>query len=331
MGRAELIRQVGAPRQVHRGGSGYARAVLGYARRRLVTIVPALLLVATLVFGLLRLLPGGPFDHARAVPVEVQRALDARYHLDEPVLRQYVRWLGDLAHGDLGPSFRYPNRSVNEIVALGLPVSMTLGALALAFALALGIPLGVWSATRPGTAADAASTGAALLGLSLPQFVTAPLLVLVFSLQLRVLPVARWETWRHLVLPVLCAGLPTAAAVARLTRAGMLEVLGADFIRTARAKGLPERAVIVTHALRAGLLPVVGFLGPASAGLLMGSLVVEKTFDIPGLGRYFVEAALNRDYNLVGAVVLIYGLLVMLLNTAADLACAVLDPRIALR
>jgi oligopeptide transport system permease protein len=288
--------------------------------------------VATLVFVLLRLLPGGPFDHERAVSVEVQRALDARYHLDEPMLRQYARWLGDLVlRGDLGPSFRYPNRTVNEIVALGLPVSLTLGALALAFAVALGVPLGVWSATRPGTAGDAAATGIALVGISLPQLVTAPLLVLVFSLELHLLPVARWETWRHMVLPVVCSGLPTAACIARLTRAGMLDVLGAEHLRAARARGLPERTVIVTHAMRTGLLPVVSFLGPAASGLLVGSLVVEKIFAIPGLGRYFVEAATNRDYNLVASVVLVYGALVMVLNTAVELACAALDPRIALR
>jgi len=296
------------------------RAVIGYALRRLSAVVPTLWLVATLVFVLLRLLPGGPFDHARVVPIEAQRALDARYHLDEPALRQYARWLGDLVlRGDLGPTFRYPNRTVNEIVALGLPVSLSLGALSLTFALSLGLPLGVWSATRPGTAADAAATGAALVGLSLPQLVTAPLLVLVFSLELHLLPVARWESWRHMVLPVVCSGLPTAAAVARLTRAGMLDVLGSEPIRAARARGLSE------------LLPVVSFLGPAASGLLVGSLVVEKIFSVPGLGRYFVEAAANRDYNLVAAVVLVYGALVMVLNAAADIACALLDPRIAVR
>jgi oligopeptide transport system permease protein len=306
--------------------------VLGPALKRLLTLVATLWLAATLTFLLLRLLPGGPFDRARVVPAEVQRALDARYHLDEPMLRQYGRWLGDLVlRGDLGPTFRYPNRTVNEIVALGLPVSLTLGALALAFALALGVPLGVWSATRPGTAGDAAATGISLVGLSLPQLVTAPLLVLVFALQLHLLPVARWETWRHMVLPVICSGLPTAACIARLTRAGMLDVLGAEHLRAARARGMPERTVILVHAMRAGLLPVVSFLGPAASGLLVGSLVVEKIFAIPGLGRYFVEAATNRDYNVVASVVLVYGALVLALNAAADLACAALDPRIALR
>ncbi len=239
----------------------------------------------------------------------MQRALDARYHLDEPVLRQYARWLSDLVlRGDLGPSYRYPNRSVGEIIALGLPVSLALGSLALAFAArrrrAARRGLG---ATRRGTAFDALAAGAAVLGISIPRFVLGPLLVLVFSLKLYVLPAARWDTWRHAVLPVICAGLPTAAYLARLTRAGMIEVLRSDFIRTARAKGLPERTVVWKHALRGGLMPAVSYLGPAASGLLVGSVVVEKIFDVPGMGRYFVEAAANRDYNLVLGVTLVYG------------------------
>ncbi len=311
--------------------------MIRFAARRLLAIVPTLFLVATLSFLALRLLPGGPFDAERAVPAEVAKALDARYHLDEPLLRQYARWLGDLVlHADLGPSYRYPNRSVGEIVALSLPVSMQLGALALAFALLAGVPLGVLAATRAtrgtpaGRAADLAVTGASLLGISLPRFVLAPLLVLVFSLQLYLLPAARWETWRHMILPVLCAGLPTAAYLTRLTRAGMLDVLRSDFLRTARAKGLPERTVIWRHALRGGLLPVVSFLGPGASGLLTGSLVIEKIFDVPGMGRYFVEAALNRDYNLVLGVTLVYGAVVMTLNAVADVAYAALDPRVRL-
>jgi oligopeptide transport system permease protein len=305
--------------------------VTRFALRRLFAIVPTLLAVATLSFVLLRLLPGGPFDAERAVPAEVARALDARYHLDEPVLRQYARWLGDVVlRGDLGPSFRYPNRSVGEIVAASLPVSLELGSLALAFALLTGVPLGVLGATRRGAAADVAITGASLLGISVPRFVLGPLLVLVFSLKLYLLPAARWETWRHLILPVVCAGVPTAAYLARLTRAGMLEVLRSDFLRTARAKGLPERTVIWRHALRSGLLPVVSFLGPGASALLTGSLVVEKIFDVPGMGRYFVEAALNRDYNLVLGVTLVYGAVVMTLNAVVDVAYAALDPRVRL-
>ena len=304
--------------------------MIRFALRRLLALVPTLLVAATVSFVLLRLLPGGPFDAERAVPAEVARALDAKYHLDEPLLRQYLRWLGDLLlHGDLGPSFRYPNRTVGEIVALSLPVSAHLGALALAFALAVGVPLGVAAAARPGPLGGAASA-VSILGLSIPRFVVGPLLVLVFSLHLYLLPAARWETWRHMVLPVICAGLPTAAYVARLTRAGVGEVLGSEFVRTARAKGLGERAVLWKHAVRGGLLPLVAFLGPGASGLLVGSVVVEKIFDVPGMGRYFVEAAQNRDYNLVLGVTLVYGAVVVVLNAASDVVSAALDPRVRL-
>ena len=306
--------------------------MIAFALRRLLAIVPTLLVVATLSFVLLRLLPGGPFDAERAVPAEVARALDARYHLDEPLLRQYARWLGDLVlRGDLGPSYRYPNRSVGEIVALSLPVSWRSARWPWLFALALGVPLGVLGAARRGTRRRHRRVGRRGAGLSIPRFVLGPLLVLVFSLTLYLLPAARWETWRHMVLPVICAGLPTAAYVARLTQAGVVEVLRSDFIRTARAKGLGERAVLFRHALRGGLLPVVSFLGPAASGLLVGSLVVEKIFDVPGMGRYFVEAAQNRDYNLVLGVTLVYGAVVMTLNASADVAHAALDPRVRLR
>jgi oligopeptide transport system permease protein len=306
--------------------------VIAYAARRLLSIVPTLLLVATLAFAMVRLAPGGPFDEDRAIPAEIERQLAARYHLDEPVHRQYAAWLSGLVlHGDLGPTFRYPNRSVNEIVALSLPVSLELGGLGLLFALAIGVPLGIAGAARRGTRGDAAATAVALLGISIPRFVLAPILIYVLALRLHLLPVARWEGARHVVLPVICAGLPMAAYVARLTRAGMIEVLSADFIRTARAKGLSERGVLYRHALRAGLLPVVSYLGPGASGLLVGSVVIERIFNVPGMGRYFVEAAVNRDYNLMVGVVLVYGALVTLLNAAVDVAYAWLDPRVELR
>jgi oligopeptide transport system permease protein len=305
--------------------------VVAFALKRLLSIIPTLLLGATLAFAMLRAVPGGPFDQERAVPVEVQKALDARYHLDAPLLQQYREWIVPVVtRGDLGPTFKYPNRSVNEIIALSLPVSAELGALALIFALALGVPLGILGATRQNTAADTLATLVAMVGLSIPRFVLAPLLILVFSLQLYLLPAARWETWRHMVMPVICAGLPTAAYVARLTRAGMLEVIRSDFVRTARAKGLSERAVIFRHALRGGLLPVVSYLGPGVSGLLVGSLVVEKIFNIPGMGRYFVEAALNRDYCLIAGTALVYAVLLMSLNAVVDIAYKFLDPRVEL-
>lgn len=300
--------------------------------KRLLSVIPTLLVVATLAFVLVRLLPGGPFDEERAVPAEVKRALDAKYHLDDPVLTQYKDWLWALvSRGDLGPTFKYPNRTVNEIIRISLPVSMQLGVLAMLVALALGVPLGVIGAMRHNTWADNAAMGASMIGVSVPRFVLAPILILVFALKLYIFPVARWETWRHMVLPVLCAALPVAAYIARLTRGGMLEVIRSDFIRTARAKGLPERQVIWKHALKGAMLPVVSYLGPGLSHLLVGSLVIEKIFHIPGMGRYFVEAALNRDYNLVLGVMLVYGGLLMVINTVVDIAYAVLDPRVELR
>lgn len=302
-----------------------------FVAKRLLGIVLSLWLVATIVFFLLRLVPGGPFDAERAVPPEIQQALDAKYHLDDPVLQQYGDWLGSVVlRGDFGPTYRYAGRSVTEIIASSLPVSVHLGVFALLFALAVGIPLGIVGATRHNRWQDHLAMGVAMLGISVPRFVLAPLLILVFSLGLYWLPVARWESWRHMILPVICAGLPMAAYVARLTRSGMLDVVRADFVRTARAKGLSERQVIVRHTLRGGLLPVVSFLGPGFSGLLVGSLVIERIFDIPGMGRYFVEAATNRDYNLVMGVTLVYASILMVFNSLVDIAYAYLDPRVKL-
>jgi len=301
-----------------------------YALRRLLGLVPTLWLVVTLVFFLVRLAPGGPFDAERAAPPEVIAALEAKYNLDAPLGEQYLNFLGDLLRGDLGHSFKYPGRTVNEIIALSLPVSMTLGFWAMIVALSFGIPLGMIGAVRQNTWKDNAAMAVAMLGISIPRFVLAPLLVLWLSLTLYLLPVARWETWRHMVLPVFCAALPTMAYVARLTRGGMLEVIRADYIRTARAKGLKERQVILRHALRGGLLPVVSFLGPGFSALLVGSLVIEQIFSIPGMGRYFIEAAQNRDYTVVMGVTLVYGSLLMVLNALVDMAYAWLDPRVKL-
>jgi oligopeptide transport system permease protein len=305
--------------------------VITFLVKRALGLIPTLLMVVTMVFFLVRLAPGGPFDTERAVPPEALAALNAKYNLDAPLHTQYLDFLGDLVlRGDLGPTFKYPGRTVNELIAVSLPVSMQLGLFAMLFAMLIGIPAGIIGATRQNTWADYGSMATAMTGISIPRFVLAPLLILVFGLNLYWLPVARWETWRHMVLPVICAGLPTAAYIARLTRAGMLDVIRSDFIRTARAKGLSERRIIIRHALKGGLLPVVSFLGPGFAGLLVGSLVIEQIFDIPGMGRYFVEAALNRDYNLVMGITLVYGSLLMTLNTVVDIAYAYLDPRVKL-
>lgn len=305
--------------------------MIQYGVRRILSILPTLWGVMTALFFLLRAVPGGPFDTEKSIPKEIEKAQLAYYHLGEPLSTQYKEWLTRvIIHQDLGPSFRHAGRSVNEIIRISLPYSAELGFFAALFAMAIGVPLGVYAAMRHNRLSDHAAMGVAMLGVSVPRFVLAPLLVLVLSLKLYLLPAARWETWRHMVLPVICAGLPMAAYVARLARAGMLEVIRSDYIRTARAKGLPERRVILRHALRGALAPVVTYLGPGLSGLLIGSLVIERIFNIPGMGRYLVEAAANRDYNLVLGVVLVYGVLVMSLNAVVDIAYRYLDPRIDL-
>lgn len=306
--------------------------MIRYVIKRLLSILPTLFIVATIVFILVRLVPGGPFDQERVVPIEVEKQLNAKYHLNDPIYKQYGDWLWALfTRADLGPTIKYPNRTVNEIIGLSLPVSMELGSLAMLFALSIGVPLGVLGAVRQNTSVDTAAMATAMIGVSVPRFVLAPVLILAFALKLYIFPVARWETWRHMILPVICAGLPMAAYIARLTRAGMLEVIRSDFVRTARAKGLSERRVIWKHALRGGLLPVVSFLGPGFSGLLVGSLVVEKIFNIPGMGRYLVEAAQNREYNLLVGVTLVYAFILLIANTVVDIAYAFLDPRVELR
>jgi oligopeptide transport system permease protein len=305
--------------------------VTTFVIRRFLSIFPTLFLVATLVFVFVRFAPGGPFQTERAYPPEVMKNIEKQYNLDQPIHVQYVTWLGNIVtKGSLGNSTKYANRTVEELIGITLPVSMELGALGMLLALAMGVPLGIIGAVRQNTWKDSVAMAAAMLGISVPRFVLAPLLVLVFSLKLYWLPVARWETWRHAVLPVFCAALPMAAYIARLSRAGMLEVIHSDFVRTARAKGLPERLVILRHALRGGMLPVVSFIGPGFAGLLVGSLVIEKIFDIPGMGRYLVEAVQNRDYNLVAGVALVYGSLLMVSNALVDIAYKLLDPRVEL-
>ena len=303
-----------------------------FVLRRFLSLIPTLLLMATMVFVMVHNAPGGPFDSDKQVPVEVRAALDAKYHLSDPMWMQYRDWLKALVvQGDLGPTFKYPNRSVNEIIGLSLPVSMELGVMGMLLALLIGIPLGIIGAVRQNTWKDTAAMGVAMMGVSVPNFVLASLLVLVFAMKLYILPVARWETWRHMILPVVCVAAPYAAYIARLTRGGMLEVVRSDFIRTARAKGLSESKVIRRHALRGGLLPVVSFLGPGFSGLLVGSLVIERIFNIPGMGRYFVEAALNRDYNVIVGIALVYGSLLVVFNAVVDVAYAYLDPRVELR
>ncbi|MCK9469281.1 MAG: ABC transporter permease subunit [Porticoccaceae bacterium] len=296
---------------------------------RLLQAVPVLLVVITVTFFLVRMAPGGPFSDEKAVPPEVLRALEAQYRLDLPLIQQYFSYLGDLARGDFGPSFRYPGRSVNELIEAGLPASAELGLYALLIAIVIGVLAGLIAAMRPNTAQDYIPMSTAMIGICLPSFLLGPLLVLVFGIWLEWLPVSGWGNIPgDKILPSITMGSTYAAYIARLSRGGMLEVLSQDYIRTARAKGLPERVVIVRHALRGGLIPVVAYLGPAFAGLLSGSFVVETIFQIPGLGRFFVQAAFNRDYTMIMGSVVFFALLIVVFNLISDLIAVWIDPRL---
>ncbi|WP_290887883.1 ABC transporter permease subunit [Arenimonas sp.] len=286
-------------------------------------------LLATLCFVLLRAAPGGPFDAEKTAPPEVEAALAAQYRLDQPLLSQYGHWLGDVLRGDLGPSFQYPDYTVNQLIAAGLPISLVNGGLALLLALGLGLPLGIWAALRAGRWTDRVLMFGAGLGLAVPKFVAAPLLILLFAVTLQWLPAGGWDGgWRSAVLPIIALALPNLAYCARLTRAAMLEVLGADYLRAARARGLSEARLLFAHALRPGLLPVVAWLSPALINVVSGSAVVEQVFGIPGIGRYFVQGALNRDYTLVLGVVLVIGAAIILINAAVDAVRGWMDPRL---
>ena len=302
--------------------------MVGFVARRVAGFVPVLFVIISLSFFIMRLAPGGPFDLDRALPEQVRTNLEARFRLNEPLWEQYLRYVTDVLRGDLGPSFRYPDRTVNELLGLGFPVSLLLGACAMVVAVGLGGSAGLLAGVRRNAPLDYLAMSFALFGVSVPNFVLGPLLMLLFALALGWLPVAGWGTWRHLILPAFTLGTFYAAYVARLTRAGMLEVIGQDFIRTARAKGLRERTVVLRHALPSAILPVVSYLGPASAAVLTGSVVVETVFSIPGVGRYFVASALNRDYTMVLGTVIAYSALLLVFNLLVDLLYAFLDPRV---
>lgn len=298
---------------------------------RLLQLIPVLLLAVSATFLLIRLAPGGPFTDERQFPAEAIERLNAHYGLDDPLHVQYVRYLSNVLRFDLGPSFQYPGRTVNEIIADRFPVSFELGVYALLFALACGLCAGVAAALRPNTWRDHLPMGVAMFGICVPSFVLGPLLVLVFALILPWFHASGWETPGDRILPTLTLGAGYAAYIARLTRGSMLEVLPMDFIRTARAKGLSEWTVITRHAFRNALVPVVAFLGPATAGLISGSFVVETVFHVPGLGSMFVNGAFNRDYTLVLGLVVFYSVLVVIFNAAVDSLLAVIDPRIRFR
>ena len=303
--------------------------MLSFIVRRLLASLPVLFIVILMTFILVRLAPGGPFDAERNVPAQVLENLNKRYHLDDPVHVQFFDYLGNLLQGDFGPSFKYPNRSVTEIIQAGAPITMELGFYALIFAVIIGSAAGVIASLRPNTWSDYGPMAIAMIGICVPSFVLGPLLILIFGIGLDWLPVSGWgnRAWDK-VLPSITLGAAYAAYVARLTRGGMLEVLAQDYIRTARAKGLPEWRVILVHAVRGGITPLVAFLGPAAAGLLSGSFVVETVFQIPGIGRFFLQAAFNRDYTMILGTTIFFSTLIIVFNLLADIALVWLNPKL---
>ena len=303
--------------------------MLAFAFRRLLSAIPTLLVLLALSFALIRVAPGGPFDAEKQIPPEIQERLNEVYHLDEPLYQQFGRYLVGLVQGDFGPSFQYKDYTVTELIAAGFPVSLKLGGLAMLLALFVGVSIGTLAALKQNSRTDHAVMGVAMTGISIPNFVLAPL-VLVFAVTLRWLPAGGLGDWRNLVLPVISLALPQIAYIARLTRGSMIEVLRSDFIRTARAQGLPTLEIILGHALKPALVPIVSYLGPATAGIITGSVVIEQIFGVPGLGRYFVQGALNRDYTLVMGIVVFYGVLIIAFNFFVDLAYRWLDPRVKL-
>ena len=299
-----------------------------FVARRLLQMIPVLFIIATMTFFMLRLAPGGPFDSEKSVTPEIRKNLEAYYGLNKPLYGQYVDYLRNVVKGDLGPSFKYPNRTVNELIGESFPISAELGFWSLLVALAVGLPAGIISSLRPNTAMDYIPNSLAMAGICVPNFVLGPLLVLIFALTLGWTRVSGWDEPIDRVLPALTLGAAYAAYIARLTRGGMLEIFSQDFIRTARAKGASPLRIILKHAMRGGLLPVVSYLGPAVAGLITGSFVVETIFQIPGLGRYFVNAAFNRDYTMVLGAVLFYGALIVVFNLIVDVALVWMNPRL---
>lgn len=304
--------------------------MIGYFFKRLAGAIPTLLIIITATFFLMRAAPGGPFDQEQTLPPEIVANLQSAYGLDQPIWIQYGRYLRSLLHGDFGPSFKYKDFTVTELIAQGFPVTLELGVIAILLALLIGVPLGIYAALRHNRAADHAGMAVAVIGIAVPSFVVLPFLGLVFGIKLHWLPVAGWEadSPRYLVLPVIALALPPLAYIARMTRGSLLEVMRSDFIRTARAKGLPLHSIVLTHALRPALLPVAGYLVPAVAAIMTGSLVVESIAGLPGIGRYLVQGALNRDYTLVLGMVIIYSTLLIGMGLAVDLLYVWLDPRV---
>jgi oligopeptide transport system permease protein len=304
--------------------------MLSYLVKRVLFMIPLLLIISAAAFVLVRIAPGGPFDSERKLAPAIEKNIKAKYRLDLPVWKQYAYYIRDLGRGDLGLSTKYRNRTINEIVAQALPVSIVLGALAFCFAMGIGVPMGVYTAARQNQWADYGATLLVLLGISLPSFVVGPILILVFAFKLGWFPVALWESLLHAVLPCLTLAAYFTARVMRLTRESMLNALHREFITTARAKGLSELGVLAKHGLKVAILPVISYSGPMLADLLTGSFVVESIFQVPGLGTFLVNGAINRDYTMVVGLTLVYATLLLVLNLLVDLAYHFIDPRIRL-
>lgn len=303
--------------------------MLRFALARILQSIPVLLIVISATFLLVHSAPGGPFSADKAVPEEVLRALEAQYNLDQPLWQQYLSYLDDVVHGDFGPSFKYSGRTVNELIASGLPITAELGLYAMLVAIVIGLSAGIFAAIKPNSLQDYIPMSAAMLGICMPSFLLGPLLVLIFGINLEWVPVSGWgDAPGDKILPAITLGTGYAAYIARLSRGGMLEILSQDYIRTARAKGLSESRVITKHALRGGLIPVVAFLGPAFAGLVGGSFVVETIYQIPGLGRFYVQAAFNRDYTMILGTTIFFATLIILFNLISDMLTIWLNPKL---
>ena len=306
--------------------------MLSFLARRLIVAIPTLFVVVTVAFFMMRAAPGNPFSSDRKLPPEIEKNIEAKYGMDKPLLVQYVDYVGGVLHGDFGPSLKYRDKSVLDIIGQNYQVSLRIGLAAFVIMVIVGVNLGVIAALRQNGAADFTVMSVAIVGICIPSFVTAPLLQLVFGSQLGWLPIGSWGGGAipNMVMPVIVLATPQIAIISRLTRAGMIEALHSNYVRTARAKGLPEFTIVFKHAIRAAVLPLVSYLGPAFAGLMTGSLVVERIFGLPGLGKFFVNSALQRDYTVVMGMVIFFATLILVLNLLADMLYAVLDPRVRL-
>ncbi|MGP1419283.1 MAG: oligopeptide ABC transporter permease OppB [Sphaerochaetaceae bacterium] len=304
-----------------------------YVVKRLIGIIPTLLIIITLCFFIVRVAPGGPFDGEKRLPEVVKKNIEAKYHMDEPLIKQYGRYLLGVLQGDLGPSYKYKDHDVNFFIGNSLPNSMVLGVLAMSLAVLFGVALGVLAAVNQNSWVDYLSMGLAVIGISIPLFVICPVLQLVFAMRLQWFPTSGWfksgDSWTTVILPSVSLSFSYFANIARLMRSSMLETLRSDYIRTAKAKGMKRSTIIFKHAMKGALLPIVSYLGPAFAGIVTGSIVVEQVFRVPGLGKFFVQSSFNRDYTLIVGVVIVYSVILVVMNFIVDVVYSILDPRIS--